>query len=169
MRRVSFLSGLKLLFSFLFFAASAGAFAGGTQADYQRAAELRSRLAGKVYRDQIEPNWFADGSMFWYRRQTGPNTHEFVTVDLNNPQRQPAFDHQRLAAALTEQGVKDAAADRLALERLEFNLTDNTLRFQTDGKIWQCRLDTYALQIVSEAPEDSLTPMRQEQASAGST
>ncbi|HOL30645.1 MAG TPA: prolyl oligopeptidase family serine peptidase [Anaerohalosphaeraceae bacterium] len=169
MRRVSFLSGLKLLFSFLFFAASAGAFAGGTQADYQRAAELRSRLAGKVYRDQIEPNWFADGSMFWYRRQTGPNTHEFVTVDLNNPQRQPAFDHQRLAAALTEQGVKDAAADRLALERLEFNLTDNTLRFQTDGKIWQCRLDTYALQIVSEAPEDSLTPMRPEQASAAST
>ncbi|MCI0498237.1 MAG: DPP IV N-terminal domain-containing protein [Planctomycetales bacterium] len=148
---------------------SAAVFAGGTQSDYRRAGELRSRFSGKVMAGALEPHWFADGTMFWYQVATGPHSHEFILVNPKIPQQRRAFDHDRLAAALVGQGVKDAAADRLELDKLEFDIPANTLGFQTDGKIWRCNLKTYELQMISSVPEESLPAWRPEQAPGAST
>lgn len=65
---------------------------GGT-ADYERTANLGRLTANKVFRDRIEPQWFAGNTQFWYRVATGPMTHEFVRVDAAKAMRSLAFDH----------------------------------------------------------------------------
>jgi dipeptidyl aminopeptidase/acylaminoacyl peptidase len=122
----------------------------GTAADYARAANLAKLTADKVFRDQVKPQWLADGTHFWYRVRTGSNTHEFVLVDAANGVRQPAFDHERLAAALAQAGVKEVRADALGLARLEWDLAKRQVEFECDGKSWRCALDSYALEPALE-------------------
>ena len=40
----------------------------GTRADYERAANLPQRTAGKVYRDAVRPHWLPDSNRFWASR-----------------------------------------------------------------------------------------------------
>ena len=69
---------------------------------YDRAFSLRQRMDNLVDRAEIKPHWLADNHRFWYRVQTGANTHEFILVDAATGTRQPAFDHAKLAAALRQ-------------------------------------------------------------------
>ncbi len=72
----------------------------GTAADYERARSLKTtyeNAAGVV----AEPaTWIEKTSRFWYRRAV-PGGNEFVVVDAATKQKQPAFDHARLASALS--------------------------------------------------------------------
>ena len=70
--------------------------------------------------------------------------------------RKPVFDSVRLAEALTRAGVENMNAESLPLEKPTFNPSENTVQFQTGGKVWQCDLKTYELQVISEAQEKSL-------------
>src|SRR5262245_11391499 len=54
-----------------------------------------------AYKLQIRPHWFHDGTRFWYRNELKGNTTEYILVDAESGTRQPAFDHQRLATALS--------------------------------------------------------------------
>jgi len=133
--------------------------AGGTSADYQRAQALRARFSGKVFRDNVDPQWFADGTMFWYRLAAGPDSHEFILVDAENGLRKAAFDAERLAAALTEAGVPKVRPEALPIEQLEFEVQQRTpqaVQFQADGRRWRCDLQTYELQMTGQAEEESL-------------
>ena len=56
-------------------------FAQGTKADYERAASLRAKYAGKVFRDKVEPHWFANGDRFWYDVKLPDGKSETVLVD----------------------------------------------------------------------------------------
>jgi len=98
-----------------------------------------------VYRDRLEPHWFADNTRFWYRVETGPGRREFVLVDAVKGRRQPAFDHERLAQALVAAGVSDARADRLPMDSLEWERETEAVRFPAGGKGWRCDLATYQL------------------------
>ena len=61
--------------------------------------ERRLALAGVA-----EPaTWIEKTSRFWYRRAV-PGGHEFIVVDAATKQTQPAFDHARLASALSAAG-----------------------------------------------------------------
>ena len=42
---------------------------------------LRERTQGKVFRDRVDPHWFADGDRFWYRNDLAGGAREFVVVD----------------------------------------------------------------------------------------
>jgi dipeptidyl-peptidase 4 len=39
------------------------------------------RISKTVFRDSVSPNWLQDGSRFWYRVRTGPDSYENVLVD----------------------------------------------------------------------------------------
>jgi dipeptidyl aminopeptidase/acylaminoacyl peptidase len=138
----------------------AGAFAGGTQADYDRAEKLGGLFRNKVYRMDLEPQWFDGTAKFWYRIQTGPSSYECIIVDAETGSRRPAFDHARLARAMTAAGIEHVLADRLPLEKLELNPSEQTIQFQTGGKVWQCDLETYALSSIGPAPVQSLPAYR---------
>ena len=42
----------------------------GTQADYERAANLRKLTEGKVLNRRLEPRWCADQRHLWFRLET---------------------------------------------------------------------------------------------------
>ena len=120
-------------------------YAQGARSDYERAKGLRKLTENKVFRDRVRPNWLEGDPTFWYRVQTAADRHEFILVDAEKGERKPAFDHARLAAALTANGVTDVAPDRLPIDRLDFDLKRNRIVFRCGDTGWACDLEEYKL------------------------
>jgi dipeptidyl-peptidase 4 len=143
--------------AFALLLAAGTSFAQGTRADYERAANLHRLAENTVFRDRVRPTWIGGNARFWYRVRTGRDTYEFVLVDAEKGVRGPAFDHARLAAALAEQGIGDARADRLPIERPDFALPEERFEFRSGGAWWRCDLRTYELARI----ERRVTPAAQ--------
>jgi dipeptidyl aminopeptidase/acylaminoacyl peptidase len=79
-------------------------------------------------------------------------------VDAVHGTRVPAFDHPRLATALSQALGGDVKPDRLPLEQLEFRLSDQALLFRAGGKGWRYDLRGDALR--EEAREDKTVRSR---------
>jgi dipeptidyl-peptidase 4 len=124
---------------------------GAAGAENQRAREAL------VYRDRVQAHWLPGATQFWYQVKTGPDAHEFILVDAVKGTRQAAFDHTRLAKALSDAGVKDARAEALALENLSFQGAE-AVTFRSGGKNWRCDLKTYGLTEDAQAAEKSSLP-----------
>ncbi|MGK0186087.1 MAG: dipeptidyl-peptidase-4 [Verrucomicrobiales bacterium] len=93
----------------------------GSKADYARADNLRKQVSGKVFRDQVTPNWIdSQDASFWYRLRTAPDQQRFVLVDSEKQQRGAAFDHDALASALTEATGREVAAHNLPFRSFDF-------------------------------------------------
>jgi dipeptidyl aminopeptidase/acylaminoacyl peptidase len=112
----------------------AGALAQGTPADYERSAQLASQFRDKVFRDRVEPRWFADGSRFWYRVDLSDRAREFIEVNADAGTRAPAFDHRKLAAALARAAGKDVKPTNLPFDHIAVD--GNTIRFPAFEKGW---------------------------------
>ncbi len=125
----------------------------GRKADYERADGLRTLVQNKVFRVRVQPNWFADNARFWYRVETGPGKHEFVLVDANAGTRSPAFDHARVAKALTQATGKAAHADSLPIRGLRFADDGKSVKLYGTGDTgtWTLDLDTHALTKAADA------------------
>ena len=63
-----------------------------------------SNAPARVFREKVEPNWFAgaDGvtTKFWYRVEIAKDQREFILANAAEGRRAPAFDHARVAEAL---------------------------------------------------------------------
>ncbi|NDB76324.1 MAG: hypothetical protein EB141_11880, partial [Verrucomicrobia bacterium] len=127
-----------------------GAYAQGSASDYERASRLRERVANTVFRTEVKPNWLPGNTSFWYRVQTGLQEHEFVLVDAAAGKRAAAFDHAKLAEALTKSGEQNVRSNRLALENLTFTEGDQSLTFTHRDKGWRLDLRTAGLQPVAD-------------------
>ena len=108
----------------------------GTKADFARAARMRERSAGLVYRTNITPRWLPDGEHLWYRVKTGAESFEYVSVDLEKNSRRLAFDHQSLAAQLSEATGDEISADNLQLSSLDFSEDMEIVYFGYKGQSW---------------------------------
>jgi len=117
----------------------------GTAADYERAEKLPQRFRGLVSHGRVEPHWSAGDASFWFRSDTGPGTWEFVRVECESGQRQVAFDHARLAEALSKATGNKADATKLALENVELAADLKEMQFDTAGSRWKCTLGGYEL------------------------
>ncbi|HKD35804.1 MAG TPA: DPP IV N-terminal domain-containing protein, partial [Pirellulales bacterium] len=98
-------------------------------------------LAG-VFKATISPHWFHDNERFWYRNDLAGGAREFILVDAAAGKRERAFDHARLAAALSEAASAHYEADRLPFDDIDF-VDDANLRFKVNGVSWDCNLDGY--------------------------
>jgi len=132
----------------------------GTRADYERAAQLPQRTAGKVYRDAVRPHWLPDSNRFWYRNDLANGKREFVLVDLDTASKKPAFDHARLASALTKTLNRPIAADQLPVDLIGYP-SRNVLLVQVAEKTYAWDQTTNALKETEPvgranalAPED---------------
>ncbi|MGH7973653.1 MAG: hypothetical protein ACREIC_33465, partial [Limisphaerales bacterium] len=70
----------------------------------QVATARRGRFGGPdpgVYKARLNPHWFAEDTRFWYRNDLKDGAKEFILVDAKAGTRGPAFDQQKLAAALS--------------------------------------------------------------------
>jgi hypothetical protein len=117
----------------------------------ENAAPLAARP--KVYRDRIEPHWFAANNKFWYRVDLPEKAREFVAVDATAGTRRAAFDHERLARSLSVHLSRTVQPDRLPLDSIKFSDDGKSVRLVGESVAWQCDLDSY--QITDAAPDSS--------------
>ncbi|MGH7505447.1 MAG: hypothetical protein ACRELX_07335, partial [Longimicrobiales bacterium] len=72
----------------------------GTIEDYRRALTLEERYAGLVVAVADAFSWTDDSERVTFRRSVRGG-HEFLIVNAASGEISPAFDHDRLAAALS--------------------------------------------------------------------
>ena len=96
-----------------------------------------------VYKARIVPHWFHDNSRFWYRNDLHGGAREFIVIDAESGTRQPAFDHQRLAAALSKAAGNPYDAIRLPFDTIEFTGVSKAIHFTVDGVAWTYDLESY--------------------------
>ena len=125
----------KLLSIMLFACISVPLLAQGTTEDYKRAFEQRAKYSGKVYYDNVSPNWIGNTHNFWYIRNT-PDGRIYVIVDADKQNRTELFNHEKLAKALTEATKRDYRAKGLHLERLAVEEKLDIIHFQANGHRW---------------------------------
>jgi dipeptidyl-peptidase-4 len=142
-------------------AASSRAQAQGSKADYERAAQLPRKVANTVFRDRVQPHWLGGGTRFWYRVSTARDRHEFIWIDADAATRSPAFDHERLAAALSGVLEQELRADALPLESVAFDDQREHLTCSVAGRRFRCDLRSFELEeIPTEATSDANLPLR---------
>jgi hypothetical protein len=107
-----------------------------------------------LYKARIEPHWFADNTRFWYRNRLRDGKKEFVLVDAGTATRQKAFDHEKLAAALSKAAEESFEPDKLPFDRIEFVNDGKAIRFNADGSQWEWELDSSETKKVGDAPDD---------------
>src|SRR5581483_10905747 len=72
----------------------------GTLADYERAQGLQAKARGLVVNMPGAMTWINESDHFWYPRTVKGGT-EFVLVDADARTKKLAFDHDKLAAAIS--------------------------------------------------------------------
>jgi len=134
----------------------------GTLSDYQRALNLHETLADKVFKDRVSPHWFQDNTRFWYRNDLPEGKREFILVDAEKGTRKPAFDHERLAAALAKATDREIQAEKLSIDRPTFDESGSSLTFSHESRWWKCDLNSYEIEATSgeDLPSSSLQPLR---------
>jgi dipeptidyl aminopeptidase/acylaminoacyl peptidase len=124
---------------------------------YARADTLAEQMRGRVFKAQITPRWFHNNTRFWYRNDLRGGRKEFVVADTERGKREAAFDHQKLAAALSKVMGKEVQAEQLPFDRIEFVKDEKAVRFQVGDATWECDLATYecvkSTESLSRAPE----------------
>jgi dipeptidyl aminopeptidase/acylaminoacyl peptidase len=120
--------------------------------DYQRAFQWSRLCEGKVLNARLTPHWFAGGERFWYRRELADGGREFIVVEAVRGERKPAFDHARVAEALSRALKKEVPPNRLPMDALEWDAEGQWVQFRAEGKSWRLTLASYAL---SEVPREA--------------
>ena len=142
----------------------------GTPADYERARNLRAQTQGLVYDSPERPAWIEKSHRFWYRKSVkGGNV--FMLVDADPLHKQPAFDHDRIAASLSAAAGRKYTGVTLPFNTVSFVDNGGAIEFQI-GSVplpqgvesdllfppgprtntgWRCDLSTYACTRVGGA------------------
>ena len=114
-----------------------------TRADYDRAQALSSTFEALAVNVPDTPTWIGTTHRFYYRRLR-PDGYEFVTVDADIRQKQPSFDHARLADALSKAANRTYVASRLPFQGFTFNEALSAIDLTIDGARWTCVLADYS-------------------------
>ncbi|MEX2272376.1 MAG: DPP IV N-terminal domain-containing protein [Vicinamibacterales bacterium] len=119
-------------------AAPSLALAQGTQADYDRALKLRERFdAKKVTGTPDAPVWIGETGRFHYRVITQAG-QDFVLVDAKTGERKPAFDHDRIAAALSALTGEKYTGAALPFNNFRFVDGERSIEMTVDGGVYRC-------------------------------
>jgi hypothetical protein len=105
----------------------------GTVADYQRAMGMREKYLESAPNVPEAATWIEKSARFWYRRSV-KGGNEFVLVDADTLQKRPAFDHEKLAAALTTALRPEKAFTGVTLPVHDVHLRRRRSGHRGDGK-----------------------------------
>jgi dipeptidyl aminopeptidase/acylaminoacyl peptidase len=131
---------------------SAGALAQQTNNTVQTRRGRSAAPDRGVYKARISPHWFAGDTKFWYRNDLRDGARQFVLVDADKGVRQPAFDHDKVAAALSKAANHQYNGDHLPFSNLDFSQDAKTVRIEAADKTWEYDLDAGACKEVSPSP-----------------
>ena len=103
-----------------------------TVAEYARAEQFMGYNTNPlVYGASVRPTWLS-GDRFWYRNHFSGGD-EFILVDPLHGTRQRAFDHERLAAALSRASGTTYKAFDLPFTTFEFSSDGASISFDVEG------------------------------------
>ncbi len=117
--------------------------------DYARAERFMGyNTSPLVFGMTVRPNWLVDPTKlaaagkaeddrFWYRT-TVPGGAEFVLVDPARAVREAAFDHTKLAAALSSSSGERYTALTLPFTEIEFTADTKSVEFTAAKRKWRC-------------------------------
>jgi len=123
-----------------------------TQADYERANNLRRRFEGLTANIPENPNWIGSSGKFWYRKSV-KGGNEFVLVDAEAATKAPAFDHAQLASSLSTAANAKYTAVTLPFQSITFVDGNHAIEFVAAGSRWQCTLADYACKKLGPAQQ----------------
>jgi len=131
-------------------------------ADYARAEKfLPQNAVASIYNANIIPHWIGSSSSFWYMNR-GRNGNEFFLVDTNSRIKRPAFDHSRLAGALSSAATTSIDPAHLPFNSIEFSDDLKVLQFSFQDMVWTCNLTTYQVHQLQNMtpphPSDLVSP-----------
>jgi dipeptidyl aminopeptidase/acylaminoacyl peptidase len=130
----------------------------GTIEAYQRAVNLQESFDGLVVNTITgSPQWINDSNMLWYRR-TVPGGHEFIRADADRAVKEPAFDHQQLAAVLSQKTGETYSAIDLPFSTFEYIDSGNGIQMIFNDRIYTCSLDLYDCASKPDDTENSPPP-----------
>ncbi len=110
-----------------------------TTADYSHAEEFMGyKTTPLVYGAVARPTWI-EGDRFWYRTTSAAGT-AFVMVNAATGAKAPAFDHSKLAAALTAASGTTYEANHLPF--MDFEMTGSAISFNVGPRRFKCDLAT---------------------------
>ncbi|MGB1263692.1 MAG: DPP IV N-terminal domain-containing protein [Cognaticolwellia sp.] len=128
---------------------------------YQQAERQLSKFTDKLVTGNLDyPTW-TENNQLTYRSHTAQGQRFFI-LDPSTKQKQLAFDHQKLANALTRALVKEAEQENkqdLDQADLPFNhfelLSNNRISVDIDDRLYQCDLENYRCQHASNAVKEN--------------
>ena len=88
-----------------------------------------SKLENMLFSTTVDPHWFKSGEKFWYSYKTSEGTRWYV-VDPATRKRSELFDHDKLAAELTEIVNDPFIAAQLPITNLEVDEDGQTFTFE---------------------------------------
>ncbi|HUE20733.1 MAG TPA: DPP IV N-terminal domain-containing protein [Bryobacteraceae bacterium] len=111
-----------------------------TAADYARAEKFMGYNADPLVYHAVHPTW-TTGELLWYR-DTGTEGVRFVLFDPAKLTKEPAFDHGRLAAALSAAAGKKYEANKLPFNAIELSADGASssfgVSFSAGGRRFRC-------------------------------
>ncbi|MGQ0733237.1 MAG: DPP IV N-terminal domain-containing protein, partial [Acidobacteriota bacterium] len=121
-----------------------------TAEDYSRAERFMGyNTTPLVYRTGVRPTWLPD-DRFWYRI-TIPGGSEFVLVDPARGSREPAFDHGRVAAAMSAAAGATYTASTLPFVEIAFTADGASIEVNAAKRRWRCDRQGKACTDIGEA------------------
>jgi len=119
------------------------------KADFERALSIQKQYESLVVNLPEPPMWQESSDLFVYRKSI-EGGHQFMLVDAAAQTKQPAFDHDKLAAALSAASSKDYKAATLPFPRFRFVSDRTAIEFVVEGVRWHC--DLHAWTCTSPGP-----------------
>ncbi|HYA49273.1 MAG TPA: DPP IV N-terminal domain-containing protein, partial [Burkholderiales bacterium] len=116
----------------------------GRLADYERADGLREKFQSLALNSPGWVTWIEKTHHFWYRK-TVKDGFEFELVEAETLQKKPAFDHEKLAAALNAASGQKFTGAKLPFMMIRFTDSEKAIEFEAADSRWKCDLATYAV------------------------
>ncbi len=122
-----------------------------TDKDYERAEKFMAyNTESFIDKANVRPNWLA-GDRFWYSITTAQGT-DFILVDPGKKGKTPAFDHQKMATALSTAAGTSYQANKLPITSLYYAANGKSIGVTADGKRWKVELPSYKTSVDTSTP-----------------
>jgi len=109
----------------------------GTSVDYERAKSLKAKYEAAAIDIAGPATWIGNSNRFWYRKLS-KGLNEFIVVDAQTGQKQPAFDHTKVAASLSKALGTSYKAQDLPLTGFRFDNNGSAFFATVDGTAVRC-------------------------------
>src|SRR5699024_3756192 len=110
--------------------------------DYKRANNLEDQFEGKALNVVDNATWIGDTHYLWYRKSV-QGGHKFMWVNAVTQQKRNAFDHGRLAKALSMRRDTAYSALQLPFDEIKYVNNESTVEIEVRDSLYTCNLNSY--------------------------